>query len=325
MRALAYSCCVVVLGSLLLPQRAVGQAPIVFQYEPVKHETVPYEPPAGRVTIDGMLLFREGVGEDRPLIFDESSGVGVPVLSTNDFKFKNEFAGQINVDLASFHIGFFGSGYLEESFTRESPDLNVDFFNAQTAEDRQTITASYRSYLNLGDIGFRKEFGQFTSVYTSLAAGRLKEDLNLRGETAVDLNDPNAARPPGNLFSEVENNLYGANVGVRRQLMNNGNVRLEVTGVVGAYLNDLEITADSANAQSKWNQSELAYSGIANASLVFPAWPVNVRIGYQAVWLSGVATAPEASRTLNIIGNGGDISTTEVLYHGLIFGIEKLW
>lgn len=329
----AYVCVFVLLcfvfANVVLPRVAAGQdAPLVFQYEPVNYETVPYEAPKGRVTIDGMLLFRDGVGEDQSLVFDDSSGFSEPVLSTGDFEFKNEFAGQVNVEFGSFHLGYFGSGELEESFTRESPSTNVQFFNAAAAEERQRYTANYRSYLNLGDIGLRKEFGRFTSIYASGAIGRLKEDLNLVGESTVsaDPSDPNAApNPPGSLTSEVENNLYGVNLGARRQLFNNGNLRLEITGVAGAYFNDMEVNATSANHQGKWNDSDIAYSGVANASLVIPAWPVNFRVGYQAVWLSGVAIAPEASRTLDIIGNGGDISTNDVLYHGLIIGVEKLW
>jgi|GEM_PF-4111585 len=327
---IAYSCCCVfVLASLVLPQRVSAQEiPVVLQYEPVNYEPDPYQAPVGRVTIDGLFMFREGVGEDQPLILDQTSGFSETVLSSSDFEFKNEFAGQVNVDFGSFHLGYFGTGELEESFTREAPDVNVSFFNAQSVEQRQRYTANYRSYLNLGDIGLRREFGRFTSIYASAAIGRLKEDFNLLGESTVsaDPNDPNAApNGPSGLSSEVENNLYGVNLGIRRQCFNNGNLRLEITGVAGAYLNDMEVTATSANNQGKWNESDLAYSGVANAALVIPAWPVNFRIGYQAVWLSGVAIAPEMSRTLNVIDGGGDIGTNDVLYHGLIFGVEKLW
>jgi len=75
-----------------------------------------------------------------------------------------------------------------------------------------------------------------------------------------------------------------------------------------------------------WYDDGLAYSGLGNISLVIPAWPINFRIGYQLLLLGGVATPQGASSTLDSFDlAAGEIETDALLYHGLTFGIEKIW
>ena len=125
-------------------------------------------------------------------------------------------------------------------------------------------------------------------------------------------------------FSQVDNRLYGVQLGADVQVWTNGYLKLDGNVSVGYFYNDVKAGAQSLNNEQEWDPSEESVIAMANLSLVIPADPVNIRIGYHGAFLSGIALPGSYTRELSIFDGSGDIPTDDVWYHGVTFGIEFL-
>ena len=101
-----------------------------------------------------------------------------------------------------------------------------------------------------------------------------------------------------------------------------GDCRIEGGINGGVYLNEIDVYAEALNVTQVWSQDETAFIGKANIAWVIPFWPVNFRVGYQAIFLSGVALAPDQSAALSIFSSSGSAAVGDVFYHGAILGVE---
>lgn len=271
--------------------------------------------PKGRVILEGFLFSKPGVG-DHPLILDDVNPIGDPLVTSDDLSIDGEVGTQVSVEQQSFYLSYMTTGSNNTTLESQSDPADINWFAASDADPSDRYFTVYTSVLRMGDIGIRRQADAGTDVYLGFAIGRLKETMDLL--SSFD--------PKTGFYSYAENEFYGAHLGVRRQFFNNGNYRIEGMARGGLYFNSMEVNAVAEDFDGYWHDDSIAYSGMGNVSVIIPAWPVNFRIGYQLMLLGGVITPQEASRTLDSFDlSAGEIETGEVFYHGLTFGIEKLW
>lgn len=272
--------------------------------------------PIGRVTFEGFAFSRPGVGGDHPLILDDVNPFGDPLVTSDDLSIETEVGTQVSFELGGFYMSYMTSGSNNTTIESESNPADINWFNASALEPANRYFTVYTSVLRLGDLGVRRQVNAGTDLYFGLAIGRLKETMDLL----------ESFNPKNGFYSYAENEFYGGHLGIRKQLFNNGNFRIEALGRGGLYYNSMEVNAVARNFEGFWNDDSFAYSGLGNISVVIPAWPINFRIGYQLMLLGGIITPQQASATLNSFDlSDDDIETGEVVYHGLTFGVEKLW
>jgi len=122
-------------------------------------------------------------------------------------------------------------------------------------------------------------------------------------------------------YTSVGNKLLGGQVGVKGVLFNSDLGSADITGKVGYFNN--EIDSDTRRTTlAIWNRST---GSSHNESLVAEAGlNVNIHIikhlslslGYQALWMEDVITAPIAFRNANMLTGRSTIPTQDLLYHG---------
>lgn len=272
--------------------------------------------PFGRVIVEGYWFSRSGNGDDHPLVLDDVGGS--PLVTSDDMRFDGEVGTQISFEFGRFYFGYMSSLDSRIKIDSQSNPADIDWFDSRAADPSDTYFTIYDSDFDLGDIGLRHQTSVGTDWYFGFAMGRLEENLDILSE--LDSNSRNG------FFAHTINEFYGAHLGVRKQLHMNRNFRIEGTARGGLYFNDMEVNAVARDFDGYWFDEGVAYSGLGNISVVIPAWPINFRIGYQLLLLGGVATPQGASSTLDSFDlAAGEIETDTVLYHGLTFGVEKLW
>lgn len=243
---------------------------------------------------------------------------GSPLVTSDDLRFDGEVGAQISFEFGRFYFGYMSSLDTRIKIESRSDPADIDWFASRAADPSDVYFTIYDSDFDLGDIGYRHQPSVGTDVYLGFAFGRLEENLDILSELG--------ANERTGFFAHTINEFYGAHLGIRKQLHINGNFRIEGMARGGVYFNDIEVNAVARDFDGYWNDEGVAYSGLGNISVVIPAWPINSRVGYQLMWLGGVATPQGASSTLDSFDlAAGEIETDSVLYHGLTFGIEKIW
>jgi len=132
--------------------------------------------------------------------------------------------------------------------------------------------------------------------------------------------------------TEAMNNLFGFQLGTEGVIFQRGCLRIEGGIRAGAYWNMSEhdsafaavpfpgvaIVTDEGNDIAF--QSEIEFTGVYQLNELWWA-----RIGYQFMWLEGVALGPDQVCAMNLATMSGIDTAGSPFYHGTLFQLERRW
>ena len=128
-----------------------------------------------------------------------------------------------------------------------------------------------------------------------------------------------------NFLTSVTNDLYGYQVGFDADLYCNCRWNWSLLGKLGGYYNRHQETSTLNTPATIFTDDDGNYSLVAEGGL-FAAYHIrqclSLRAGYQAMWLSDVATAADQVRSTNLQAGTGDVSTDSVILYGGFVGVE---
>ena len=133
--------------------------------------------------------------------------------------------------------------------------------------------------------------------------------------------------------TSTTNNLYGFQVGVEGKILERG--RFSINGLIkgGPYLNHVsELTGVSLAKtvyESGASTNRAAFVGEGGLQCKYQVTSrITLKLGYEVLWLAGVATAPGQIRETYIFSNPTGVQThdissnSNVLFHGATAGLE---
>lgn len=133
------------------------------------------------------------------------------------------------------------------------------------------------------------------------------------------------------------NNMYGAQMGIDGVIWGSPcGPRLEGFGKAGIYYNDIR-----TNFQATFLNSDVAYSSASSSTVAFlgeigltAVYPIDCHwsalVGYQMMWLTGVAAAGDQVPATGNFNVAGPVASrvdadARVFLHGVNVGIEARW
>jgi hypothetical protein len=136
-------------------------------------------------------------------------------------------------------------------------------------------------------------------------------------------------------LSETDNQLWGFQVGGEGLLWDAGPVRLQSTVKGGVFYNNLKLStggetitsgAVTIDPTATFSSDRGAFFGEVNLELAYQIGPqFSIRAGYAAMWLDGVALAPDQHDNFNLQSGIGTFDYGTVMYHGSYVGLELTW
>jgi len=144
--------------------------------------------------------------------------------------------------------------------------------------------------------------------------------------------DPAGVYPPF-WTTSTTNNLYGVQIGIDGKLMERD--RLSLDGLLKLGLFDNNATQSAGVSLQKVvhpasaSTNRVAFAGEAGLQLRYRlSTDLTLKVGYEALWLAGVALAP-AQIAQTSTSASGDVSAlavdtgANVLFQGVTFGLER--
>ncbi|MBN2581372.1 MAG: BBP7 family outer membrane beta-barrel protein [Pirellulales bacterium] len=189
------------------------------------------------------------------------------------------------------------------------------------------ITSLYRSELHNVEMNYRR---QFTPRWQWLAGFRYLElDERSLGLT-LDIG-------PGLNLAETDiraaNRLYGFQLGLDGVVWENGRrLRLEGFLKAGVYSNQMQtgswlhqnVGLDYAAAATGNHTAFVGDLGLTAVVQITRHW--SARLGYQVMWIEGVALASEQMLTTDLAAGTATVDATgSPFYHGVNFNLEYRW
>lgn len=266
----------------------------------------------------GAVFLRRNSGPVIPI------ATGNPSYSTADLAFGFEAGPAVSFIRHGFlntcwdlEVNYFGS-YSNASAT--TPDLTI----LQTTPPGfvfggvLSATTTYDSNLHSTEVNLRRQWNDWLTVLGGFRWIELSDDLNTdvgNGLATIDY--------------DVNNHLYGAQIGVVACLFERGAFHLEGHAKAGVFGNSADLEVTTVNALGALPQfsisgnetvfvGDLALTGVYNLN---DRW--SLRGGYQLLWIDGVAVAPTQLANVDITTGAGDLNTsTTAFYHGFTAGAE---
>jgi hypothetical protein len=161
----------------------------------------------------------------------------------------------------------------------------------------------------------------------------------LRFDDSLNLAFIPGAGPSSAIDIGARNDLYGFQLGADVLLWNAGRFSVETIGKIGIYGNHARhsiVLADPVGDPDATlgigdREDDLAWVGEAG---ITAGYAINcrwtARVGYQLLWIDGLALAPEQLGSTTALGGFDPARTTtntsgDVLLHGLTMGLEVRW
>ncbi|MBC8354293.1 MAG: BBP7 family outer membrane beta-barrel protein [Planctomycetes bacterium] len=288
----------------------------------------------GQATFD-VLLFDRSDADSRSVVTEVGTGsevlnatdLGFPV--TAGFRFNLVLTGDDGCDLVFNYLG----SKFDNSRVHSATTALYDYFEfpsvtPSTGTDFQT---SYMSTLRSVELGSRmRQWSRFAPI-AGIRFIQLEDQFDrLTGDGATNLQ-----------LSMTDNELWGFQIGGEALLWDAGPVRFQSTVKGGVFYNNLNLTTGGGDitvtdpltmisttieTTAKFPSDHVSYFGEVNLELAYQIGRhVTVRVGYTAMWLDGVALAPDQHDNFNLQSGIGAFDYGTVLYHGTYVGGEVTW
>jgi hypothetical protein len=257
-----------------------------------------------------------------PLIVDP--GGGTVLLGTDDLDldyqggFRLTASAQINqgndVEFEFFHLGELG-----DSAMVSTPGAQMTVYGADFGAD--PINLNYDTKLYNYEINWRH----------SWYSGRFATLLGFRGaELGENMMITDAASPPHLFLGDVDNHILGVQIGIEGDIIQNSHWDLETGLKCGLYNNSASF--DAAFPQA--GPAAVFQAEANHATFIGELWlganyhltnNLDVKLGYQAMWVEGFAILPEQLDDLAVPLLGDLDMGGSTIYHGFNLGLALEW
>jgi hypothetical protein len=272
-------------------------------------------------TIRAGAIFLRRDGQDDFTLTNGATPIGLGSLAFDDYQpgpLVTVMRHNILGTPSTLEVTYFG---VQDSTTAASAGATLVFTNPNLNFGPADVTATYRSRLDSGEINIRRDWSDwFTFLY---------------GFRWVELNDElttDISTGPSTHLINVNNHLYGAQIGADAILYRCGAFSVESFIKAGIYGNSADQTTTIVNVGGTVpnfgaGDSRTAFLGELAVTGVYDLtdhW--SIRGGYQALWFDGIALAPDqlavsdvstGVATLNDDGNP--------IYHGFTVAAQYSW
>ena len=137
-------------------------------------------------------------------------------------------------------------------------------------------------------------------------------------------------------FVDFDNNLFGAQLGLRRVLWERYEgwgcgYRVEATVKGCAFHNSMQLDSELRTGGATIPTfdrtfSSIAYGGELGVTAVLQFCPYfSMNIGYTGLWLDRVGLASDQLDDFNAVAGTGNVDLTTLIYHGGHVGFEFAW
>lgn len=187
----------------------------------------------------------------------------------------------------------------------------------------------YRSRLYSGELNLRRPRNEWLTLLAGLRYVELDEHFKTAGLDAVTVE-------PDQISARTANHLLGFQLGADGLLYQNGRWTLQGITKAGVYLNHAKqagyqlSTALPTLYTGEDDRDVAAFLGeIGLVGTCQVTEHMSLRLGYQCLWLDGVATATD-QMAVNSLGVSSAASSSvetgnTVFYHGAVAGAEFRW
>jgi hypothetical protein len=195
------------------------------------------------------------------------------------------------------------------------PGDNFIYAGGSTTLPTTDTDVRYSSAIYLSEINLRRQWNEWLNLLIGFRGGEFDEHYLACSDSVL-------------LSSRTTNALFGFQIGADVRMIDRGPFKINALCKAGVYGNSINqrcsVDSPSLGANLSENASHLAFLGELGLVATYEFGPhLSARVFYQAVWLSGVALAPEQlagtnfdAGTLAIDPNGS------VFYHGGGVGFE---
>jgi hypothetical protein len=265
----------------------------------------------------GAVFFRRENGTAIPIV------TGTPSYSTADL----DFGYQAGPAVSLIRHGFLGSCWdLELNYFGVFSDATATTADVDTVNSLPPIfvvgvvpgSTVYESHLHSTEFNLRRRWSDWLTVLGGFRWIELSDDLN------TDLGAGLAT-----FDTDVNNHLYGAQIGFDACLWQRGAFSVESFGKAGIYANNSDVAATTTGVGGalpfvSTTGSDTAFVGDLALTGVYALsnrW--NLRGGYQLLWIDGVALAPNQLDNINIATGVATVDTSNTaFYHGFTAAAE---
>ncbi|MCY2995699.1 MAG: hypothetical protein NTY19_48805 [Planctomycetota bacterium] len=230
----------------------------------------------------------------------------------------------------------------------ETPTINRDLVGfgfpfrvllGLTAADGVDLSAGYRSQMSSFELNLKRPIGDWISVFGGFRFVELNELLSYSatpvGGTLLlssapiggTLPAPSSKPIQGNplpMFVRSFNDLYGFQLGSDITLLDRGGpFKLVATGKAGIYANyasnQADMGVDSEDVDSA-STCEGAFLGEIGLNCTYQITPrLAARVGYEVMWINGVALASQQQPRLDPVHDNQDYGSPSVAAEGTAF------
>jgi len=259
------------------------------------------------------------------------SGTGLPVLNANDLNFSFAAGPQIYCTVHGngnwdVEVGYLGIDGYDASAYRVEAGNAIQFvapgFATAPVAVGDALRFDYFSRLYTAEANLKNRFGDRLTLMGGFRWAMLAE----RFEGSYFQPPPvNTATPFWQ--NRVDNQLYGFQIGGQAVVFDSGRLRIEAVAKGGLYGN-VAFQATTGTPPGAPEVSAIdhcaAFLGEASFTALWQASEhVALRIGYQALWLDGVALSPNQIHLTDVTTGEASVDAAgTVFFHGAVVGCE---
>jgi len=278
--------------------------------------------PGWQFAVDALILRREHM-DAVPLVVD--TGSGATLLDADDIGLSHrgglrlEASRQIINSCNDIEFEFFFVDQWSALSTIADPGAELVMYGAAFGTD--PITLGYGNDLYSFELNWRRALG----------AGRIKTLLGFRVmELDENMQVTDAVSPPELFLGDVDNHLIGFQVGIEGTLYQRCRLQIEGGLKTGIYHNDADF--DAAFPQA--GPAATFHAARDHTTFAGELWlganysvtdRLALRLGYQAMWIEGVAVLPEQLDDLAVPILGDLDMGGSPFYHGFYLGGQFDW
>jgi hypothetical protein len=278
----------------------------------------------GTLYVSGVVLDRRTNLRPATLIYDAT--LTTELANTSEFNMEIEAGFRLGFWLThpsglDWNVDYFNVGNFEDTVSREdAATVNAFFFGGSFTTPPTSLTAEYGSTLDSLEFGLRARQWPRIAPLVAIRFLQVEEEFNYLSDVTNRTG----------FFSTTDNELYGIQFGFQGLIYQWCYTRLETTLKAGAYYNDIDVdaTVNVGGVDTTFSSSTdwAAFSGEARVTLVCQLGPkMNFRIGYHALWLDGIALAPNQNTERSFTPPTQVTDISDVLYNGGEIGFELTW
>ncbi len=277
------------------------------------------------ISADAMIMSRSG-GKSSLMVVDPISGG--ELLHANDFNFAWAAGPRVGIvaedvccccDLEASYFGIdeWSAG---KNIIASDDGAEFLFFNdpghAVFLDSGELLDFHYISSLHSVEINLRHPIWDRLSVLMGFRYVELHEELNVREY------DPIEQSYSSLLTDNVDNHLYGGQIGLNVAFINTCSCSIEGVIKAGVYGNSSDLVMRASDRLLGDATSHTAILGEIGLMGIFQLTDhLAARLGYQAMWLDGIAIASDQVESVNPANPKPYMGGT-LFYHGATAGFE---